>query len=72
MNEETWKRIIKNVRVPYCYSCFDKGYNSYLANEHSAEDILMGEYGGDKIKNYKRYCGCKGGEKLRRKELTTK
>lgn len=58
----------KRPKVPYCYSCYDKGYNSYLAVEHTASDFEMGERGGDKTFEKRRYCGCKGGQRLKRLE----
>lgn len=58
------KKIVKKRRVPYCASCWDKGWSSVLSVEHTASDFEMGERGGDKMIQKRNYCQCKKGRKL--------
>lgn len=68
---EKSKLVKKKPRVPYCYSCYDKGWNSYLANQ-----TISADFPGDRtisgIVEGKRYCGCKKGQKLKKLETNGK
>lgn len=69
MTRETGLANLKRKRVPYCASCWDKGYATVLQTFHQATD-----FEGDKVKAVNRifekrnYCYCKGGQRLKRKE----
>jgi hypothetical protein len=60
------KTLRKRPRVPYCYSCYDKGWNSYLSVQRIGSDFDF--VGGDRMIEKRLYCGCKKGQKLKKLE----